>query len=1013
MIGCAPLILWFPALTLVVPSLARATEPPTVVVCSGNAGFQEKLAAREIRRYIYLRTGELLPILQSEMPPAGADVIAVARKDRPIAESLADAVLKTTLNGLQPQQYVLKTFSHSNRRVVLIAGGDDVGTLYGTYCFVEHLGVRFFMHGDVIPDQQIALKLPQVDETGKPLFGLRGLNPWGWHVFGIDLWDADQYKAHFGQMAKMRMNFLGIHCYPECHPFPEPTVWLGLDGEFDDQGRVNSSYPSKYFNTAWPGTWGAFGGGEMSMNKTSGYLHGGALLFEGDDWGPDVMTDYFPNPTTPAACNDVFNRTGQLFREAFTFARHVGVKTCIGTETPITIPESLQNRLKAQGKDPADPVVVKEVYEGIFRRIAKTHPLDYYWLWTPESWTWNGNTSNQLTATVADMKIALQALEEAGRPFELATAGWVLGPVDDRAAFDRMLPDRIALSAINRTVGHTPVDEGFARVEGREKWAIPWLEDDLALASPQLWVGRIRKDAADALAYGCTGLMGLHWRTRILGPNMLALARAGWDQHTWNPTPGEVPDNAFPEAPLRPGPLGGNVADYPGREISGTDDDQRYQSCRYDLRGYRFRLPEGKYRVTLQFCEPHFTEAGKRVFDVKLQGKTVLEEFDIFAEVGQFAALDYTFGDVEVSDGWLKLDFVYRESLPCISAIVMVGSEISAKINCGGPAYRDFAADGAQVAPTTMGPPRGLAVEDFYADWTRAMFGAEVACETAAIFSRIDGRLPRAGGNACPAGLAPDQRSWEQVAEEYSFVDELAACRDRVRGPGNLERFDYWLGTMQYLRAKGRLQCAWAVFNAMAAQWLAEEDPTRRKQLARQFGLPAYRDCLAAFAEAYACLLDTANTYGGMATVINWEHSPHYRLAVLEKTGQQLAEALGESLPPDARPTTDYFGRPRLFVPTVRTSLVAGESLRLKVIILADRPPKQATLLWRTMGRGDYQRTPLKHVSRAVYTVSIPPDATRSDLEWYVESVTADDQALRYPPTAPTLPQTVVVVPPQ
>ena len=33
-----------------------------------------------------------------------------------------------------------------------------------------------------------------------------------------------------------------------------------------------------------------------------------------------------------------------------------------------------------------------------------------------------------------------------------------------------------------------------------------------------------------------TGLMGLIWRTRILGPNIAALARAGWEQ-PWNDHP--------------------------------------------------------------------------------------------------------------------------------------------------------------------------------------------------------------------------------------------------------------------------------------------------------------------------------------------------------------------------------------------------------------------------------------------------------------------------------------------
>ena len=77
------------------------------------------------------------------------------------------------------------------------------------------------------------------------------------------------------------------------------------------------------------------------------------------------------------------------------------------------------------------------------------------------------------------------------------------------------------MSCINRKVGNTPVEPGFAKVQGRPKWAIPWMEDDPGLTMPQLWAARMRRDAADARKYGCTGLMGIHWRTRILGPERL------------------------------------------------------------------------------------------------------------------------------------------------------------------------------------------------------------------------------------------------------------------------------------------------------------------------------------------------------------------------------------------------------------------------------------------------------------------------------------------------------------
>ena len=61
---------------------------------------------------------------------------------------------------------------------------------------------------------------------------------------------------------------------------------------------------------------------------------------------------------------------------------------------------------------------------------------------------------------------------------------------------------------------------------------------------PQLWAGRMRRDAFDALKYGCTGLMGIHWRTRILGPNVSALAKAAWDQKGWSEAAPASPEGA-------------------------------------------------------------------------------------------------------------------------------------------------------------------------------------------------------------------------------------------------------------------------------------------------------------------------------------------------------------------------------------------------------------------------------------------------------------------------------------
>jgi hypothetical protein len=99
-------------------------------------------------------------------------------------------------------------------------------------------------------------------------------------------------------------------------------------------------------------------------------------------------------------------------------------------------------------------------------------------------------------------------------------------------------------------------------------------------------------------------------------------------------------------------------------------------------------------------------------------------------------------------------------------------------------------------------------------------------------------------------------------------------------------------------------------------------------------------------------------------------------------------------------------------VPTARTSLAGGETLTLKVICLGANPPKDAALFWREMGRGEFTKVPLSHVARAVYSVQLPSDGVKQeDLEYYVRVLTADDKELFFPATAPSMDQTLVVVP--
>lgn len=109
--------------------------------------------------------------------------------------------------------------------------------------------MRFCLDGDVVPDTRIPFAIPPLDETRAPLFDLRGIQPFHDFTEGPDWWNRDDYLAYLSQPTKLRLNFLGLHCYPEGGVGPEPLVWIGLTNGLAADGRVEFAYPSFWANT--------------------------------------------------------------------------------------------------------------------------------------------------------------------------------------------------------------------------------------------------------------------------------------------------------------------------------------------------------------------------------------------------------------------------------------------------------------------------------------------------------------------------------------------------------------------------------------------------------------------------------------------------------------------------------------------------------------------------------------------------------------------------------------------
>ena len=116
--------------------------------------------------------------------------------------------------------------------------------------------------------------------------------------------------------------------------------------------------------------------------------------------------------------------------------------------------------------------------------------------------------------------------------------------------------------------------------------------------------------------------------------------------------------------------------------ISGTTYDSLYQSERWDPSAspklqYSFNVPTGNYTVNLHFADFFDGTAGigLRVFDVVIEDALVLDDLDIYREVGHDAALVESFA-VAVTDGQLNIEFLHEIEYPKISAIEIISSQL-------------------------------------------------------------------------------------------------------------------------------------------------------------------------------------------------------------------------------------------------------------------------------------------------------------------------------------------------
>jgi hypothetical protein len=116
------------------------------------------------------------------------------------------------------------------------------------------------------------------------------------------------------------------------------------------------------------------------------------------------------------------------------------------------------------------------------------------------------------------------------------------------------------------------------------------------------------------------------------------------------------------------------------RKVSGTDDPELFSSERYGHFSYAIPVDaRGRYTVVLHFAEFYFGPnveggggVGSRVFHVFCNGRTLLENFDIYKEAGTLKLVTKTFSNIQPSaQGKINLTFE-----PVVNNATISGIEI-------------------------------------------------------------------------------------------------------------------------------------------------------------------------------------------------------------------------------------------------------------------------------------------------------------------------------------------------
>jgi len=364
---------------------ALAHASPVAVTVGEDAPELERLAAAELCRYLQVLY-DISASPAADVPGEAETVFIIGRPDTNPAT--ARFVAASPVPKLSDQGILLRPVNTGDKAGLLITGGSPRAVLWATYELVERWGVRYLVHGDVLPNEPGELRLPQSEVHLEPNLRTRCWRLVNDLAMGPVSWSLEEDRRFLCQIVKMKYNRIFISLWPA-----QPFVHYTFRGVAKPPGVL-------YFGDRYP--------------------------IDDDTVGKDRFhgMSEFTNPEFVGAASpeEVVERGIGLCQAILREARALGMETGLAIQPfawpkeftavlPGSEPEHQLGGLTAgPGQEQAmDDPLLREMVATVFRAYVETYPdAEYLHVGMPEHRGWTGQAEQAYNTL--DAKYGLQEL---------------------------------------------------------------------------------------------------------------------------------------------------------------------------------------------------------------------------------------------------------------------------------------------------------------------------------------------------------------------------------------------------------------------------------------------------------------------------------------------------------------------------------------------------------------------------------------------------------------------------